>query len=68
LAQDEYFYSGEEAGRSNKEYSEFTREEEVETEGLRREETETSGIVPLVEESIIITPPVVLVALNNQRN
>jgi hypothetical protein len=32
LAQDEDFYSGEEAGRSDEEYSEFSRAEEVETE------------------------------------
>jgi hypothetical protein len=67
LAQDEYFYSGEEAGRSDEEYSEFTRAEEVETEELHREEPETSGTVPTVEVSII-TPPVVLAALSNQSN
>jgi hypothetical protein len=46
LAQDKDFYSGEEAGRSDEEYSEFTREEEVETEELCREEPETSGTAP----------------------
>jgi hypothetical protein len=38
LAPYEDFYSGEEAGRSDEEYSEFARAEEVETEKLRREE------------------------------
>jgi hypothetical protein len=34
LAQDEDFYSGEEAGRSDKEYSKFTREKEAEAKEL----------------------------------
>jgi hypothetical protein len=39
LAQDEDFYSGEEAGRLDREYSEFSRVEEVETGELLQEET-----------------------------
>jgi hypothetical protein len=39
LAQDEGFYSGDEVERSDEEYSEFTREGEVETEEPHREET-----------------------------
>jgi hypothetical protein len=38
LAQDEDFYSGEEAGRLDKEYSEFTREEEAKVEELHRDQ------------------------------
>jgi hypothetical protein len=38
LNQDEYFYSEKEAGRSDEEYSEFTRIEEVEIEELQWEE------------------------------
>jgi hypothetical protein len=34
LAQDKDFYSGKEAGQSDKEYSKFARAEEVETEEL----------------------------------
>jgi hypothetical protein len=67
LAQDEYFYSGEEVGRSDEEYSEFTRVEEAEAEELRREEPETSGTAPTIEVSIS-TPLVVLAALSNQSN
>jgi hypothetical protein len=67
LAQDGYFYSGEEAGRSDEDYSEFAMEEEVETGELHREELETSGTVPTIEVSII-NPPVVLASLRNQSN
>jgi hypothetical protein len=67
VAQDEDFYSGEEAWRSDKEYLEFSREEEVDNGELCQEEPETSGIAPTVEVSII-TPLVVLVALSNQSN
>ena len=67
LAQDEGFYSGEEAELSDKEYSEFARAKEVETEEPRREEAETSGIVPTVEVSIA-TRPVVLAAPSNPSN
>jgi hypothetical protein len=66
LAQDEYFYSGEEAGRSNEEYSEFTRAEEAEAEELCRGKLETSGTVPTVEVSI--TTPPVLAVVSNQSN
>jgi hypothetical protein len=38
LAQNEGFYGGEESELSNEEYSEFAREEEVETKEPRREE------------------------------
>jgi len=41
LAQDERFYSGEEAELSDKEYSEFARAKEVETEEIHRGETTT---------------------------
>jgi hypothetical protein len=64
LNQDKDFYSEEEVGRSDEEYSEFARTEEVETEELRREEPETSGTVPTIEVSTI-TPPIVLAALSN---
>jgi hypothetical protein len=64
LNQDEDFYSEEEVGRSDGEYSEFTRTEEVETEELHREEPETSGTTSTVEVSTI-TPPIVLAALSN---
>jgi hypothetical protein len=67
LAPDEDFYSGEEAERSDEEYSEFARVEKVETGELRQEEPENSGTVPTVEVSII-NPPVVLAALSNQSN
>jgi hypothetical protein len=67
LAQDKDFYSGEEAGRSDKEYSEFTRAEEAEVEELHREEPETSGTAPTVEVSIA-TPLVVLATVSNQSN
>jgi hypothetical protein len=66
LAQDEDFYSGEEAGRSDEEYSEFAREDEVNTEELRQKEPKTSRIVPIVE--VIITNPLVLAAVSNQSN
>ena len=36
LSKHEYFYSGEEAGRLDEEYSDFTRADEVETEEFRR--------------------------------
>jgi hypothetical protein len=36
LSQDEGFYNGEEAKRSDEEYSEFTRAEEIETEEPHR--------------------------------
>jgi hypothetical protein len=66
LAQDKYFYSGEEEGRSDEEYSELARTEEVETEELHREEPKTSGTAPTIEVSI--THPVVLETLSNQSN
>jgi hypothetical protein len=67
LSLDEDFYNGEKAGRSDEEYSEFARAEEVETEELRREEPENSGTAPTVEVSII-NPHVVLAALSNHSN
>jgi hypothetical protein len=67
LAQDEGFYSGEEAELSYEEYSKFARSEEVETEELHREEPETSGTTPTIEVSIVV-PPVVLVSQSNQSN
>jgi hypothetical protein len=66
LAQDKDFYSGEEAGRLDKEYSEFTREEEAKAEELCREKPQTLGTAPIVKVSI--TPPVVLSTLSNQNN
>jgi hypothetical protein len=67
LAQDEGFYSGEEAEKSYEEYSEFVREEEVETKEARREELGTSGTVPIIEVSVD-TPPIVLETSSNQSN
>jgi hypothetical protein len=63
LEQEEYFYSGEEVGRLDEEYSEFTSAEEVQTEELCREEEKTSAVVPTVKVSII-TPPIVLASLS----
>jgi hypothetical protein len=63
LTQYEDFYSGEEAGRSDKEYSEFTREEEVETKEIHRGEPETSGTAPTIDVSIT-TPPVLATVSN----
>jgi hypothetical protein len=38
LAQDKYFYSGEEVGRLDKEYLDFTREEEAKVEELHQDQ------------------------------
>jgi hypothetical protein len=67
LAQEKGLYGGEEEERSDKEYSEFTRVEEVETEEPRREEPGTLGTTPTVEVSVS-TPPVFLAAPSNQGN
>jgi hypothetical protein len=67
LAQDKDFYSGEEAGLSDEEYSEFARADEVETEEIFREEPKTLGTMPTIEVHIT-TPPIVVAALSNQSN
>jgi hypothetical protein len=66
LAQDEDFYSGEEAGKSDKEYLEFARADDVNIEEIHQGEPKTSGIVPTDEVSI--TNPHVLAAVSNQSN
>jgi hypothetical protein len=65
LAQDKDFYSGEEIGNSDEEYSDFVGE--VDTGELHREEPENSWNAHTVEVSIT-TPPIVLESLSNQSN
>jgi hypothetical protein len=67
LNKDKDFYNEEEVGRSDEEYLEFARTEEVEIEEFRREQLETSGTAPNVEVSNI-TPPIILATLINQSN
>jgi hypothetical protein len=65
LAQEKWFYSGEQEELLNEEHSESTRVEKGKNEEPRREESETSGTALIVKVSTI-TPPVFLAASSNQ--